>query len=125
MKRKERNQTHKRQSSRTRRREAESPIRDLPEEAWDIDQRPSEGALISFSAMESFLDLFPQPVPRIRDVSFVGTKEREGALQAGSFKKLGCPYPRPLSVFLLLKEKELLYKLIAIYNIKAMVSVSV
>jgi hypothetical protein len=50
------------QSSRTRRREAESPIRDLPEEAWDIDQRPSEGALISF----------------------VGTKERGSSLQAGS-----------------------------------------
>ncbi|WP_020401527.1 hypothetical protein [Gracilimonas tropica] len=60
MKRKERNHTHKRQSSRTRRGGAESPIRDLPEEAWGIDQRPGEGPLISFSpeqSGESFLKL--------------------------------------------------------------------
>jgi hypothetical protein len=69
MKRKERNQTNKRQSSRTRRRGAESPIRDLPIEIWDVGQRLREGALISF----------------------VGTKEREGTLNAGSPKKLNSP----------------------------------
>jgi hypothetical protein len=58
MERKKRNHTHKRQSSRTRRRGAESPIRDLLEEVWNVEQRPSEGALISFIGMKLFLDLF-------------------------------------------------------------------
>ncbi|MFP8490317.1 hypothetical protein ACKGJO_14645 [Gracilimonas sp. Q87] len=40
---------------------------------WDVDQRPIDGALISFSGMESFLGLFSQPGAF---VSFGGPKER-------------------------------------------------
>ncbi|MDZ7808284.1 MAG: hypothetical protein U5K71_14395 [Gracilimonas sp.] len=73
MKRKERNHTNKRQSSRTRRRGAESPIRDLPEEIWEVKQRLSEEALISFD----------------------GIKERGVVLKAGYLKRPSSPNQRP------------------------------
>ena len=72
MKRKERNHTNKRQSFRTRRREAESPIRDLPEEVWDVQQRPIEGELILVAPIS---DLF---------LSFSFNKEK------GLLRELGC-----------------------------------
>jgi len=50
--------------------------------------KPGEGALISFSVMEAFLDLFLQTRAF---VSFVGTKEREVLLQAGYLKRPKSP----------------------------------
>ena len=51
-----------------------------------------EGALISFSGMETVLAFISQPGAI---VSFVGTKERGNALQVRCLQRLGCPYLQP------------------------------
>ena len=55
-----------------------STTRQSPCTTWEIQQRPSEGALISFSEKETVSALFSQPRAF---VSFGGTKERGSRLR--------------------------------------------